>query len=170
MLMAAALSALAFAPAPVTIDERAGTYRGVGLLDTRRTVERRFGRAQVTKDGPWEPLDIDFYDAALPTSSGYTTGAHAVWRFKSVAIVSYGGKAFTMAVTAPGAITRRRVGVGSTLAQVRAQYSGLRCDIANEGTEYPMYPYCAGRVARGRYAWFGGDPVRSVTLSRKTMP
>lgn len=168
--MAAALSALAFAPGPVTIDERAGTYRGVGLLDTRREVERRFGRARVTKDGPWEPLDIDFYDAGLPTSSGYTTGAVAIWRFKSAAIVSYGGKTFTFAITTVDALTRRRVGVGSTLEQVRMKYPMLRCDIANEGTEYPTYPYCAGRVAPGRYVWFGRDPVRSVTLSRKAMP
>src|SRR5690349_8696627 len=111
MLMAAALSALAFASP--TIDEREGTYRGVGLLDQRRTLERRFGRAKVTKDGPWEPLDIDFYDAGLPTSSGYTSGAVAIWRFRSAAIVSYGGKTFTMAVTTSDAITRRGVGVGS---------------------------------------------------------
>ena len=152
-----------------TIDERAGTYRGVGLLDTRREVERRFGRARVTESGPFEPLDMDFYDAMLPPSPGYGKGAAAIWRFKSLVIDSYGGKAFTVAITAPDALTRQRVGVGSTQEQVRAKYAGLKCGIANEGTEWPEIPYCTGRVAPGRHIWFGGEPVRSVVLSRKTL-
>jgi len=153
----------------VTVDERAGTYRGVGLLDTRRELERRFGRARVTKDGPFEPLNMDFYDAMLPPSPSYTTGEHAFWRFQDVAVDAYDGKTFTLAVTAQNAVTKQRVGVGSTREQVVAKYPGLKCGVANEGTEWPEIPYCTGRVSPGRYIWFGGDPVRSVVLSRKTL-
>ena len=155
----------------VTVDERAGTYRGVGLLDTRREVERRLGRARVTQDGPFEPLNMDFYDAMFPTSPGYPAHhkTYAIWRFTDAAIDAYDGKAFTFVVTAQDAVTKQRVGVGNTLEEVRAKYAGLQCGVANEGAEWPEIPYCTGRVAPGRHIWFGGDPVRSVGLSRKPL-
>jgi hypothetical protein len=55
--------------------------------------------------------------------------------------------------------------VGSTLAEVRRAYPHFRCDTANKNAEWSAVEYCTGRVARGRYLWFGNDPVGSVTVS-----
>ena len=155
----------------VTIDERAGTYRGVGLLDTRRTVERRFGRAQVNKDGPFEPLNMDFYDATLPTSSGVhdrrPTRSGASRPSRSTA---YDGKTFTMAVTAPDAMTqaarRRRQHAGAGAGEV----PGAAVRHRQRGHRVPDVSRTAPGASHRRVtSWFGGDPVRSVMLSRKTL-
>jgi hypothetical protein len=157
------------AAAAATIDELRGTYRGVGLGDTRRKLERRLGRARVTRDGPFQPIGDDYYDVALPPTLDYpsSSGHSGIWRFRRAVVDAYDRRAFSLALTAPDAVTRRGVGVGSSLDDVRAAYPGARCGIANEGTEYPTSPFCTARVDAGRYVWFGGDPVLSVTLSRK---
>jgi hypothetical protein len=72
-------------------------------------------------------------------------------------------------VSASGVVTRKGVGVGSTLADVRRAYPRLRCDTANEGTEYATTDFCAGRIARRRYIWFGNDPVSSITVSEAAL-
>ena len=111
----------------------------------------------MNKDGPFEPLNMDFYDAMFPTSPGYPANhkTNAIWRFTDAAIDAYDGKAFTFVITARDAVTKQRVGVGNTLEEVRAKYAGLKCGVANEGAEWPEIPYCTGRVAPGRHIWFG---------------
>jgi hypothetical protein len=42
---------------------------------------------------------------------------------------------------------------------------GLRCGTAYEGSEYEEYPACTGRIAARRHIWFGGDPIRNVTVA-----
>ncbi|HEX8206732.1 MAG TPA: hypothetical protein VF587_11800 [Solirubrobacteraceae bacterium] len=92
--------------------------------------------------------------------------AIGVWRFKGAAMAADRGEAWLVVVSARGARTAERVGVGSSLDDVREAYDGARCTVANEGTEYVSFEACQVRVRPGRYAWFAYDPVRSVTLSR----
>ena len=110
-----------------TIDERAGTYRGVGLGDTRRKLERRFGRARVNDDGTgrFEPIGEAFYDVALPPTVDYPRGHKraALWRFRGAVVDSYDDRAFTLAITKRDAVTGRGVGVGNDLDAVRALHT-----------------------------------------------
>ena len=178
--MAAALCALACAPGRVTIDERAGTYRGVGLLDTRREVERRLGRARVTKDGPFEPLNMDFYDAMLPTSSGYPANhkTNAIWRFTSTRrSTAYDGKAFTFVVTARDAVTKQRVGVGNTLEEVRAKYADVAVRDREQGRGVagrirtaPGASRQVGRVVRARSGAQRGTVAQAAASDRRARP
>ena len=79
------------------------------------------------------------------------------------------GRAWLLTVAAEDAVTAAGVGVGSGLADVRAAYPDAECDTVNEGTEYTQFEFCTLRVARERHLWFGYDPVRSVTMSRRPL-
>jgi hypothetical protein len=56
------------------------------------------------------------------------------------------------------------VRIGGELETAEQKY-GLRCGTAYEGSEYEEYPACTGRIAARRHIWFGGDPIRNVTLA-----
>lgn len=156
---------------PPTIDERRGTYRDVGLESTRRQAMRRFGRIRAGIDQPFAPLGKRPLEVGIPPAPRDPPGLDPaqIWRFRDAAIVADRGRAWMIVVSARDARTRRRVGVGSSLAAVRRAYGRARCDIANEGTEYVRFRYCTLRVAPGRHVWFAYDPVRSVTMSKAPM-
>ena len=70
-----------------------------------------------------------------------------------------------MIVNAEGArVDGGRVTIGDQLEPAEAAYR-LRCGTANEGSEYEHFPACTGKIARNRYVWFGGEPIRNVTLA-----
>jgi hypothetical protein len=78
-------------------------------------------------------------------------------------------RAWLVTVAPEDAMTSEGVGVGSELDDVRAAYPGAECGTENEGTEYTQFKYCTLRVAPERYLWFGYDPVRSMTMSRRPL-
>ena len=87
-------------------------------------------------------------------------------RYRGATFHTWRGDVYEVFVTAEGAQTREGVQIGDDLDAAESAYPQLECGTANEGTEYVQYPYCTGRVARGRHVWFGEDPIRSIVISR----
>ena len=51
---------------PATIDERAGTYRGVGIGSTRAEARRELGRVEGRSTDPLAPLGADALETGIP--------------------------------------------------------------------------------------------------------
>jgi hypothetical protein len=152
----------------VVLDERDGTYRGVGLGSTRAEVERVLGAVRESEEDPFAPLGMLGPEVGTPPSPRNPPGAgpEEVWRLRDAALIADDDRAWLLLVSARGTRTRAGVAIGDSLSAVRKAYPRLRCGTANEGTEYVKTPYCAGKIAPGRHIWFGRDPVRSIAVSR----
>jgi hypothetical protein len=156
-------------PSPGEIDENAGTYRGVGFGDPIRVVKRVFGEQRPA--GEYEPgtpfrypegghfgpsvMQFGDYDPFGPTLRYFDV----VFTFKG----RQGLGAFE--VVEPVASTRRGVRIGDPLERADAAYPQLQC-----GTVHEQYPACSGKLGPGRFIWFGGDPIKSITMSTNPLP
>jgi hypothetical protein len=158
---------------PGQIDDNAGTYRGVGIGDPIRAIKRVFGVQRPAGDyepgtpfrypeggydGPWV-MTFGDYDPFGPTLRYYDV----VFTFKG----RQGLGAFQ--VVEPGATTGRGVGIGDPLESVERAYPELRCGTVNEDTEYEEYAACTGKLGPSRFIWFGGDPIKSITMSTNSL-
>ena len=158
-------------PRPATVDERQGTYRGVGIGTTRADAKRELGHVESGPTDPLAPLGVDADEVGVPPSPRDPGGPDgiAIWRFERAVMAAGGGRAWLLSIAADDAVTAERVGVGTTLAEVRVAYRGMDCGTVNEGTEYPQFEYCTVRVAPERYLFFAHDPVRSITMSTEPL-
>ena len=156
---------------PATVDERKGTYRGVGIGTTRADARRELGRVESGPTDPLAPIGVDADEVGVPPSPRDPGGPDgiAIWRFERAVMAAGGGRAWLLSIAADDAVTAERVGVGSTLDDVRAAYRGMDCGTVNENTEYPQFVYCTVRVAPERYLFFAYDPVRSITMSTEPL-
>jgi hypothetical protein len=164
------------APERNLIDDRHGTYMGVGLGATTAEVLRKFGPTVVAREG--EPGGIPLANGAehggqrlrIPSINGkpprqkfigYPEASFLLFAPQNVDryIVS------DIRVAKDGAATNRGVAIGDQLEEARTSYSEVRCATANEGTEYATYPFCAGRLGPDRYIWFGGDPIDIIEIN-----
>jgi hypothetical protein len=153
-----------------TVDERAGTYRGVGIGSSAAEARRELGRLETGATDPLAPIGTDGSDLGFPPAPrNPPSGGIAVWRFEDVAMAADRDRAWLVTVAADDAWTQAGVGVGSALEDVREAYPDADCDTAYEGSEGPQFDYCTVRVARDRYLWFAYDPVRSLTMSREAL-
>ena len=143
------------------IDEMRGTYRGVGLGGPREAMFAAFG---VTK--PASPENA----AAMPLE-GETRGAWTldypkpycgmpIYRYQRAAFGFTCGKLLWIVTTEPGAQTARGVAVGDPLRNVAAAYPEAVC-----GTAGDQYAACSAKLAKGRFIWFGGNPVATIELA-----
>jgi hypothetical protein len=154
---------------PGEIDEVAGTYRGVAIGDPPSVIRRVFGAQRPAGeyesfgpfrypeggyDGPWV-LQFGDYDPFGPTLRSYDV----VFVFKG----RHGLGAFV--VVEPGTVTARGVRIGDALETAGEAYPELECGTVNENTEYVKYPACEGKLGLSRFIWFGGDPIKSITVS-----
>jgi hypothetical protein len=154
---------------PGSIDEAAGTYRGVGIGDSGRAVRSVFGPQRPMGEGepatPLEAPDDELYGPAVITFGDYDPFG-PILRYPDVVFMFKGRRGVgAFILIERGAQTGRGVAVGDGLDEARRAYPELRCGVVHEGTEYVPYPACTGRVAASRYVWFGGDPIRSIALS-----
>ena len=78
---------------------------------------------------------------------------------RGVSLLIQGGRVRMLFVTDRQAVTLGGVGVGDSLAAVRARLGGLSCMQANEGV-----PACGGRSGHSTVL-FVGDPVETITVS-----
>lgn len=155
------------APAhPSTIDDVAGSYRGVGIGDRAAAVRGRLGvprRADDDGQGFAAPLGQSLSDFDGPR--GFD-GDLTTWRYRGVAVLLEGSRTQQLVITDPDAETAAGVGIGDSLAVASRRYAHLRCDGVVTGSDAtnPTYPACAGHLAGRTGISFYGDPVQSIVL------
>jgi hypothetical protein len=153
-----------------SIDELAGSYRGVALGDPRTAAIHTFGQPLGTGD-PAHPSFADGWPISLKNPPGY---------IEKPDLLDYDGVSFlstptpagihSIVISDPRAATRKGVGIGDALARARRLYPTLHCAEARTMSEGETAPaYCAGRLANDRYIWFGNDPIRVIALSPTSM-
>jgi hypothetical protein len=167
-----ALSACGGDSKPVggAIDTALGTYRGVGVGDDVAAMHREFGpqapaaegerivARSVGADNDYSPpvIQLPPLDSASPPFRAYL--------YEHVVFLVRGSRIGAVIVNADGArLDGGPVRIGSELAQARERYD-VRCETAREGSEYEPFPACTGKLGPRRYLWFGGEPIRNVTI------
>lgn len=87
------------------------------------------------------------------------------YRYEHVVFLVRHGRIGAVIVDADGArLDSGVVRIGGELETAKERYD-LRCATAHEGSEYEKFPACTGRISARRYIWFGGDPIRNVTIA-----
>jgi hypothetical protein len=148
------------------IDELSGDYGGVGIGSSPKEIMRVFGEIEpLVREGPFQPTGaVDFRGPSfIRTEVGYAYEDVLFW------LSSSDRKIAGFQVTGAGASTARGIEIGDDLDDVRARYREIRCGQAPAG-ESPIFgnttfPYCSGKVAPGRWIWFGDDPVANISVS-----
>jgi hypothetical protein len=162
---------------PAQIDERAGTFRGVGIGDSFAAISGALGppRDQARGSGDVTPLGygpaaaLGLPNVAPPTGLGPRDRVQ-IARYRGVTfLIAPRVGAYSVALALPGATTANGVAIGDALATTKEKYPGLRCGTVDRSAEYGPLRYCSGEVAKGRYIWFGQDPIRSITLTIRPM-
>lgn len=158
------------------LDERAGTYAGVGVGSSLDELRAKLGEPADTKGG-YAPAGKLPSQVGVPIAVPYPRPGPAlrtippVYRYDDLAFLVFEDRVFSFMVTAEEAETTLGVGVGDSLAEARAAFPRLRCGetIAGEAIlpfqETPTYPYCRGVLAPKRFIWFGDDPIKSITIT-----
>jgi len=159
-------------PRQRSIDELAGSYKGVALGDSKSAAIRAFGKPAATT-GPSTPLGSDFYDGGpliQRNPHGYAKRPDLL-RYENVAFLSTPTPSgiHSIVIADPRAATQRGVGIGDPLSRAKQAYPTLRCFKAEDTFESPSPAHCSGKLADGRYIWFGNDPIRIIALSPTSM-
>jgi len=149
------------------IDELGGEYGGVGIGSSPKDILRVFGKVEpLVRAGPFQPTGTGEFrgPSFIRTEVGYAYEDVLFWLSPNGPVVA------GFQVTSAGASTARGIEVGDDLDDVRARYPEIRCGEAPAG-ESPIFgnttfPYCSGKVAPGRWIWFGDDPVANISVSR----
>jgi len=164
-------------PAGRVIDERAGTFRGVGLGDPAARVSLGLGRpgtlggaAQTEEFGPL--VGSEAFDG--PSSMDVGSSPEDVFmRYPHVAFQIRAGRVRSVQVDDRSAATAAGVGPGDSISLVRRAYPRATCgeDAIHEEPDDLPYPVCELRLAANRWlTFFGtygrpGEPVVAVWLS-----
>jgi hypothetical protein len=159
---------------PGQIDERLGTYRGVGLGDPMPAIRRVFGEQRPA--GDYEAMTPfrypeGYYDGPTVVQFGDYEPFGPTLRYYDVVFTFKGGRALgEFEVVEPGAGTRKGVRIGDPLEAVERRYPELRCGTVNENSDYPEFRACTGRLRSGHVIWFGGDPINAIAMSTNPLP
>jgi len=160
-------------PRQRSIDELAGSYKGVALGHPKSAAIRAFGKPAETS-GPSTPLGSDFYDGGpliQRNPPGYDDKPDLL-RYENVAFLSTPTPSgiHSIVIDDPRAATQKGVGIGDPLAAAGKAYPSLRCQPERDRGEYAPDPaHCSGKLADARYIWFGNDPIRIIALSPTSM-
>lgn len=156
----------------LTVDTRAGSFRGLRLRNSEADVRARFGAAKCSDSSPAQPLGEDYYDIGGPTyfrePRGTGPGRACHMRYRQLVVFLFPGGVHGFMATDPRAQTEDGVGPGDPQALVPQRYPNARCETANKGTEYTTFPLCTVVLRPGRRLYFGADPIRSVWLIATT--
>jgi hypothetical protein len=144
------------------IDEDAGSYDGLRLGDTVADVEEAFGAAApLGEEDAFVPRRVEPWDHRGPVAIRASQVGEAeltAYSYEDVFIMLEDGHVTVIDTVAPGATTVRGVAVGDPIEKAEAAYPELEC-----GTIDESWSACQGRLG-SRYIWFGGDPIRDITI------
>lgn len=150
------------------LNELRGRYHGIGLGSSDRAVQAALGRGR-PHDGTGagnSPIGTQWGEIGAPTIVSPPSRSRrrqtSTRRYRDLSVLFDRHSAYAFIIVAKNVKTMRGIGIGSSLQAVRRRYPTVRCSEAVEGDS--SFPYCAGRIARERYIWFGRDPVRSIAV------
>gem|GEM_PF-6730464 len=149
------------------IDTTHGTYEGVGLGDSPRDVQGRFGPAPSWNNRqPVTPLGVG--PGELHGSYNCRgRGRDNFLRYHGVSFWQRGQTICSIQITDKDAETSRGVGPGDGLAVASDRYPTLTCRAVHGNSEEPSYRYCSGRVGPGVYLRVAGDPIEEIDLGNR---
>jgi hypothetical protein len=165
----------------LSIDERDGSVDGVRIGSTKRDVRNRFGDYGDSPEAyPIEPLEVDEHEGSGGPWSvatgphhlgpGGINGEQVTLRYRGASFFVRHDHVFGFMVTSRGATTSRGVRVGDDLATAASKYPGFRCEPQSEGdTTVPQKAHCAGEASDDLLTYFGGDPIESITIVRRSL-
>jgi hypothetical protein len=143
----------------------AAGYRGVALGSARSRVIAALGSPPpVSPASSIAPLGDDFDHIGGPPFIATPGSSHETLRYPDTSVLVSDGRVYALMITDPEAETTEGVGIGDNLGLAEERYPDIECGIARAG-EYRTFPYCGGRLRRGRWLWFGQDPIRSIVLT-----
>jgi hypothetical protein len=154
------------------IETRSGTYRGVGLGDDVAPMQRTFGPRRPAAEGERivarsleEENDYSPIVIQLTPADSASPAQERAYRYEHVVFLVRRGRIGAVIVNADGArLDGGAVRIGGELETAKERY-GLRCGTAHEDSEYEEFPACTGKISARRFIWFGGDPIRNVTIA-----
>jgi hypothetical protein len=147
------------------VDVAAGSYRGVRLGASRAEVFAALGRAP--NRGPATTLSDPSGSDGPPVVvlGGDRRRSMGIYRYRHAVAMLGDGRLRALLVDEPAAGTAEEVGVGDPLERVEEVYPDAVCGQSQENTEYEPFPACYVRVSAKRHVWFGGDPIKSITIA-----
>lgn len=152
------------APKREVIDERNGTYRGVALgTSTREDIVRRLGEPDEEGGTLIGPIGGDGNTAA--GYAGCRGRRQQNLRYQEVGFWIGGGVVCLWSTIEEGAATTRGVAIGDPLSAAEEAHSRLDCGVRGRFSEYPVVPYCTGKLGPRRFIWFGGDPIETIEMN-----
>jgi hypothetical protein len=150
---------------PVSVDEQAGTLGGVHFGETAARVKDNLGDPSDDAQG-FFPKGVAYSGPpGIPSpDQGAGTPPQRLHYGKSAYLVSPRAGVYAMATVAKGSTTKAGVAIGDPLAKVSTSFKHIDCGQV-AGGEGPSYDWCRATLPKAK-VFFGGDPIRSITLSR----
>ena len=152
---------------PTPVDENAGTLGGVHFGETSAQVKDKLGDPSDDAQG-FFPKGATYSGPPGITSpdQGAGTPPKTLHYGKSAFLVSPTVGVYAMATTAKDSTTKAGVGIGDPLAKVATSFKHIDCGqtAGGEGPQ-PTYDWCRATLPKAK-VFFGGDPIRSITLTR----
>lgn len=90
---------------------------------------------------------------------------NAALRYRGMSFVTHNRRVYVIMSSLRGTRTTRGVGVGDALDKARRAYRDLSCRTASDARGSDTFPYCLGKLARGRFIYFGADPIGTVAVA-----
>jgi len=160
----------------VRLDLQKGTIGAVRLGGSAADIKAEFGPGEVIDpEAPAlndpEKFDTGGEDEYGPFGVTWTAPGAPVrfHRYPDKDFTLVNGKIISIEATGSGAVTAEGVRIGDSLDDVRTVYPDMECFTQNEDTEYREYPACLGHAGSRYNVWFGGDPIRNITLATATL-
>lgn len=165
-------------PTLAQIDERAGTVADIGIGSSKADVETKLGRYKRPAEAyPTAPADRSEEQTAGPWSvitgphhlgPGGKRGEQVTLRYDGAALFVFRDRVFGIMVSAGNARTSKGVQIGDRLDAARKAYPTVRCEGASSSdTSATQAANCSGFLRRNRWVYFGGDPIRSITIMER---
>jgi hypothetical protein len=152
-------------PAPA-VHENAGSLGGVHFGETAKQVRDKLGSPSDDAAGFFPKGAVYTGPPGIPSPDQGTGARPTPLHYGDrTYLVSPTVGVYAMATLAKGPKTDAGVAVGDPLAKVATSYKHIDCGQVPRG-EAPAYDWCRATLPHVR-VFFGGDPIRSITLTTR---